>query len=164
MLTVRIMGTPSIPATNFQFGGDPKRLNIPVKSNMWVVVTLVCCCVSFFFVPLSSSSASSNELCFSQTAKREPQHFERERERDAKRSHKNENENSIRQIKHKPKCPRELIILFYFVKSVLFLANRENEPNVYNCKTWRSFAAAAPPPPPLLLLLRQHTASALESV
>lgn len=104
-------------------------------------VCLLLCIIFFSFLCCRHQHLRTNFASPERRIKR--RNILRERKRDAKRSHKNENENSIRQIKHKPKCPRELIILFYFVKSVLFLANRENEPNVYNCKTWRSFSAAA---------------------
>lgn len=94
---------------------------IPVKSNMWDVVIFVVffnlsSSVAVFYLQILSVSLSIIYDTLVHKTKMKQIIIER----DAKRSHKNENENSIRQIKHKPKCPRELIILFYFVNRCFF--------------------------------------------
>lgn len=116
---------------NFQFGGDFKRIyfwwnrlyvgcsNIRSRRCVLLFPYRCCCWCCFFFSHLRLSAR------FTRSTKPII-------ERDAKRSHKNENENSIRQIKHKPKCPRELIILFYFVNRCFFRSIwRESEPKSY---------------------------------
>lgn len=116
--------------TNFQFGGDPK---VNIHSGE---IEYVGCIVTFVLaVWLALTHTPSHFILRALCIDENPKMIElriikwREREKDAKRSHKNENENSIRQIKHKPKCPRELIILFYFVNRIFFWTDREYEPN-----------------------------------
>lgn len=61
MLTVSIMGTMArirFQPRTFNLEAIPMQMNIPVKSNMWVVVTFVGAYFFFF-------SSTSNELCFS---------------------------------------------------------------------------------------------------